>query len=219
MTSDAAVQALLKKQLEEYRQHLNRVNQLQSATSLQQNIKRYRTIPKRFLPSAYLSYPHSGGAALSQAFKQKYNDLFFEYLSEVITQNTVVLELEIGRLRSIIQKTEKHLTSLALPLKDISRALRAFPAPNQDASNQEIEVQRITPQKRRKNHKQPNNQKKSKLTATPNYHKTTPSQHFLSKRSLHQQHSSQFQHVSPNSRRNSTSRQRFIVLPVPKCLT
>ena len=44
-----------------------------------------------------------------------------------------------------------------------------FPAPNQDASNQEIEEQRNTPQKRRKNHKQPNNQKKSKLTATPNY--------------------------------------------------
>ena len=50
-----------------------------------------------------------------------YEELFFEYLNKVITQNTVELKAIQTRLSTIIPVTEKHLASLNLPPHTISR--------------------------------------------------------------------------------------------------
>ena len=76
------------KQVKEYQQHLDKVNLLHSATSIQYNIKRHRMIPKHYLLPAYLNSPHNGGAALTQSLNKKYNDLFFQNISRKLSPRT-----------------------------------------------------------------------------------------------------------------------------------
>ena len=94
----------------DYQSHLITKNQLATTLQFQQNIRNYKTIPKRYLPPSYLdifSTP-TECSPLTTTFKQKYHDLFFKHLEQVITHNTIALELEEAWIRNLLWSMEKH---------------------------------------------------------------------------------------------------------------
>ena len=118
-------QAFLDSQSKKYRTHLTIISRLTTTIRLQRNIQKYKTIPKQYMPPSFPSTPADKESTLRKSFQQKYNDIF-DHLTEVITFNTISLELEESRLKNIISHTQKHLASLSLSTTDISHLHHQF---------------------------------------------------------------------------------------------
>jgi hypothetical protein len=59
-------------------------------------------------------------------FRQKYNELFFQQLQKVITNNTIELKLLESRLATILTQTECHLSTLPLAPNQIEIMYKEF---------------------------------------------------------------------------------------------
>ena len=89
--------------------------------NFQRSIQKYRSIPKQYLPPCFPNMHQQKKNVNSQCHSN--NNIFSSStLTEVITFNTVELELEESHLKNIVSHTEKHLSTLALPATDISHA-------------------------------------------------------------------------------------------------
>ncbi len=108
----------------QYQEHLKTRNKTIQGRR-HQNLKTYRTIPKRYLPA---STPQliTESSNLDKEFRQQYENLFFQHLDKVIINNTITLELEKARLQHIILQTEQQLATLTLPAEDIEQLHQQF---------------------------------------------------------------------------------------------
>ena len=89
-------------QLSTVPKHQSTRDKLNRTLKYQRNILTFKSIPKHYRPSATpaLIIPNS---SLSQKFEAEYQKLFFQHLNEVITHNTINLELENSRMKEIIR--------------------------------------------------------------------------------------------------------------------
>ena len=99
------MEAFLEYQAKEYCTHATLAKHLHNEVSFQRDIQKHRTIPKKYLPRSFPTVPNNKDSVLTARFKKKYNEIFFEHLEEVIATNTITMELEEARLRSITQHT------------------------------------------------------------------------------------------------------------------
>ena len=109
----------------EYKQHLTTKNRLSRALKFQENIRAFQTIPKRYYPSTTpeIICPNT---ELGQSLRQNTESCFFHHLEEVIMHNTISLELEQARLKEIVQRTERQLSTLEAPTEDINKLHQQF---------------------------------------------------------------------------------------------
>ena len=118
-------QTLLQENSRQFQQHATLRNKLSRTINYQRDIKHFRTIPKQYLPQSFPDIPvtHS---TLTTTFLNKYQDLFLQHLDDVISYNSINLELEEARLRDIVLTTEKHLAQLAAPIQTIRELHQKF---------------------------------------------------------------------------------------------
>ena len=109
----------------EYKQHFTTKNRLSRALKFQEYIRVFQTIPKRYYPSTTpeIICPNT---ELGQKFEEEYRKLFFHHLEEVIMHNTISLELEQARLKEIVQRIERQLSTLKAPTEDINKLRQQF---------------------------------------------------------------------------------------------
>ena len=118
-------QTLLQENSCQFQQHATLRYKLSRTINYERNIKHFRTIPKQYLPQSFPDIPvtHS---TLTTTFLNKYQDLFLQHLNDVISYNSINLELEEARLRDIVLTTEKHLAQLAAPIQTIRELHQKF---------------------------------------------------------------------------------------------
>ena len=119
----STAEATIKLNSIEYQKHLTTRNRIIRALQFQRNIQTFHSIPKRYRPPAIpeLIVPNPD---LSQKFEDQYQCLFFQHLVEVITHNTINLELENARLKEIVNRTEQQLSTITAPKEVISHLRR-----------------------------------------------------------------------------------------------
>ena len=125
MDKTTTAEEMLRHNTAEYKQHLTTKNRLSRALKFQENIRAFQTIPKRYYPSTTpeIICPNT---ELGQKFEAEYRKLFFHHLEEVIMHNTISLELEQARLKEIVQRTERQLSTLKAPTEDINKLRQQF---------------------------------------------------------------------------------------------
>ena len=169
----------------EYQRHRTTRNRLVKTLQFQRNIHTFQTIPKHYRPPATLelTVPNPN---LSQKFEAEYHRLFFKHLNEVITHNTISLELENARLKEVVNRTEKLLSTSNAPPEIISHSIQQFHSQNeteQNTTTAETQTQATAePQKTppATSRNEPNT-KKRRINTEPNTRKMRKlRQHFLS---------------------------------------
>ena len=122
----SVAQSFLSKQSEAYQRHLRAIRTLEKTLHQQQEVKQFQTIPKKHNPIPL----ETADATLTTKFNQQYKQLFFQHLNEVITSNTVHLQLHKVNLASILAQTERHLSSLNSSHENITQLYQQFLAEN-----------------------------------------------------------------------------------------
>ena len=90
--------------------HLNgTISNLEKTLQYQRHILASHNIPKKYKPphTPLIAQPNNG--ALQESFYSKYKILFFQHLNEVLSTNTLSLEIKKMKLQSIIQSVETML--------------------------------------------------------------------------------------------------------------
>ena len=125
MNASTTAEEMLRLNTAEYQQHQSTKNRLSKALKFQENIQTFQTIPKRFYPSTTpeIICPSK---ELAEKFEAEYRKLFSRHLEEVITHNTISLELENARLKEIVQRTEKQLSTIQAPPETINELRQQF---------------------------------------------------------------------------------------------
>ena len=96
----------LQNQSMEYQHHLLKIRELTATLTIQS----YKTIPKEYVPLTL----KTSNPSLTEEFNSQYNQLFFQHLDKVITNNQIKVELHKS---SIIVQTEAQLSKSPLPQK------------------------------------------------------------------------------------------------------
>ncbi len=78
------------------------INTLQKEITYQTNIRKYNTIPLKFLPRHYPTTPDN---SLTNKFKQELKDIFWKHLDKTIRSNIVTLEIKKARLQDLLNAT------------------------------------------------------------------------------------------------------------------
>ncbi len=122
-----------------YQQHLSTITTLEKALEHQSLIATYHTIPKQYKPRLLqAAAPHT--AELNRAFNERYEALFFDHLRQVVTTNTIALELNRARLANVIAVTEAKLAESPEPAEYIRCIYDQFTSanriPNRPANTQ-----------------------------------------------------------------------------------
>lgn len=101
----------LKNAAEEFLYTKERIRILESTLKYQKNIKRFKTIPKKYTPTFTLKLAENNDTALQlqQAFDSEYKTLFYQHLDKVISENTIALEIKKAKILSQNQHFEKLL--------------------------------------------------------------------------------------------------------------
>ena len=105
-----SLEEYIREQTQQYQRHIISRNKAKKVLQYQNNIRTFKTIPKQFLPQKSLQLLQPTTPIVSD-FHEKYQGLFFEHLNNVISSNTITLELDETLLRQIVLHTEKHLYS------------------------------------------------------------------------------------------------------------
>ena len=101
-------------QSKEYQLQSVRKQKFFNALGYQKNIRCYRTIPKQYLPPSFPMMP-SDDSKLKTEFLQRYGNLFFEFLGQVITHNEISLTLVESQMKHILSHTEKTIAAANIP--------------------------------------------------------------------------------------------------------
>ena len=123
----------LEEQSKQYQSHLKK---LRTTLNFQHNIRNYKTIPKQYSPSSFLEIPADNQSTLTANFQQEYNKLFFKYLNQVLTYNTISLELEESRLKNFVSHVKESLTRSSLSPTETNLLFENFLADNNIANYQ-----------------------------------------------------------------------------------
>ena len=182
----STIEEIIQHNSAEYQRHRTTRNRLVKTLQFQRNIHTFQTIPKHYCPPATLelTVPNPNP---SQKFEAEYHRLFFKHLNEVITHNTISLELENARLKEVVNKTEKLLSTSNAPPEIISQSIQQFHSQNEteeenttaaETRMQAIAESQKTPPATSRN--EPNT-KKRRINTEPNTRKMRKlRQHFLS---------------------------------------
>ena len=188
-----------------YQSHLIKEQKIKYALEFQHNIRNYKSIPKQYLPPSFPTTP-AGSPTLKEDFLQAYNRLFFEYLDQIITYNTISLELEISQMKAIISHTESHLSATTLPAERSRDLLQQFltqnsashhhreqnphPGSSPPATTNKIQTNNRQTRKRsrKQNRKSQKRQKRSGTPTQPKNESPASNTHFLSKRQTCNRH-------------------------------
>ena len=139
------IEETLKQNSSEYQQHISTRNKITRVLQHQNNIRLFKTIPKHYQPSATPEIV-THNPTLSNEFQTAFQQLFFKNLNDVITNNTISLELENSRLREIITRTENQLSTLASPAHVIAQLHLKFYIQNNIPVGQKTSQQPKCPQ-------------------------------------------------------------------------
>lgn len=120
-----SIEEFLRQQSQLYQHHLNVRNKANKVLQHQHEIRLNKTIPKQYLPQKSLQLIVSNTTMTSE-YQQKYQHLFFQHLDEVITNNTITLELEAAQMRQILTHTEKQLATLTATSATIAEYYHHF---------------------------------------------------------------------------------------------
>ena len=108
-----------------YQRHLSSRNKAKQTLQYQSNIRAYKTIPKQYLPQKSLQLLQPTTPLVAD-FQRKYEDLFFDHLNGVISNNTITLELEEAVLKQTVLYTEKHLATSKEDTPTVARFHQQF---------------------------------------------------------------------------------------------
>ena len=125
MNEDQTAEEIVELNIEEYQKHQAIVDRLTKSLQNQNNIRTFQTIPKCYRPPATLDIivPNPD---LSEEFSTRYQRLFFQHLTKVITHNTVSLELEQARLRDIKTRTLQQIQAGNTDEENVSLLKKKF---------------------------------------------------------------------------------------------
>ena len=128
----------------EVRSHQDNVQSLESTLRYQNNIIKGDKIPNRQSPKRLVTF--SSADTLHNDFEKEYKKLYMDYLKKVITHNTIAMELQKGKIASIIMQAERYISNLEEPSENIARLYEEF-LHNNDISNPDTipELQRKLP--------------------------------------------------------------------------
>ena len=199
------IEEILKQNSSEYQQHLSTRNKITRVLQHQNNIRLFKTIPRHYQPSATPEIV-THNPTLSNEFQTGFQQLFFKHLNDVITNNTISLELENSRLREIITRTENQLSTLAAPAQVIAQLRLKFYTQNNIPVGQETSQQPKRPQ--------------SPTQVQPKPTGTSTSMVQPSKNQRRRQRKRKIQANQPNAQKASRTEKHFLSpSPHPKPLT
>ena len=115
----ASFASFLEAQSKEYQGCLKHIQDLTVTLEHQRNIQISQIIPKK-----------TSKSSLTEEFDQKFQELFFQHLSKVITSNTIKLQILEANAITIITQTEKYLSSLPLSLEQLRSIHSKFVSDN-----------------------------------------------------------------------------------------
>ena len=120
-----AVHSFLDDQTKELKKCKQRQKEIEQSIRYYQNMKMYRTIPRKFKPSN-IPTTTNPETPLTDDFNQKYEELFFSHLDKVLVSDNLTLELTKLRIDNILAQTETHLSSLQLSPRTLSDLYNQF---------------------------------------------------------------------------------------------
>ena len=88
-------------------------------------MKTYRTIPRKFKPPSVPTTTNPD-TQLMDDFNQKYEELFFNHLDKILTNDNLTLELTKSRIDNILAQTEIYLSSLQVSPQTLSDLYHQF---------------------------------------------------------------------------------------------
>ena len=124
-----SLETVLQEQSHRYQHHLAIRNKAKKALQYQHNIRAFKTIPKHFLPQRFLQLVQPT-TPLTSDFQKRFDDLFFQHLNDVITSNTITLELAEAQLKDTIQYTTKILAESTKPTAIVTEQYQKFMSEN-----------------------------------------------------------------------------------------
>lgn len=124
-----SIEEFLQQQSQLYQHHLSMKSKTDKVLQHQHEIRLNKTIPKQYLPQKSLQLVLSN-TTITSNYQQKYQELFFQHLDEVITNNTITLELEEAQMRQILSHTEKQLATLKATSATIAECYHQFTKTN-----------------------------------------------------------------------------------------
>lgn len=129
LQSLSTLEELLQRNSDEYKQHLTTRNRITKALNHQNNIRIFKTVPKRLRPPTTLEvFPPNSD--LTKQFEEEFHQLLFCHLNRVITHNTITLELENARLRDIATRTDTLFTTIDAPTETVKQLKTKFYSKN-----------------------------------------------------------------------------------------
>jgi signal recognition particle GTPase len=115
--------------IDEQAKELNRCKQQQKEIErtihYHQNMKTYRTIPRKFKPSNVPTTTNPS-TQLTDDFNKKYEELFFNHLDKILMNDSLALEITKTRIDNILKQTETYLSSLQVPPQTLSTLYHQF---------------------------------------------------------------------------------------------
>ena len=97
------------KQIESYQNLKSTVTKLENILLYQRKTQNNNTIPRKYQPTQYLQVFGENEKNIQSRFDNDFKISFFKYLDEVITTNTIALEIQTCRLKCIISTTDSLL--------------------------------------------------------------------------------------------------------------
>ena len=173
----------LQSQSTEYQHHATKVRELTATLNHQLAIQSYKTIPKEYVPLTL----KTSNPSLTEEFNSQYNQLFFQHLDKVITNNQIKVELHKSTLTSIIVQTEAQLSKSPLPQEQVRSLYTQFKQDNN--LNDRIAIPELQTKLQPTNEDTPakkvrrkRGQKRKCKAPHPQATKSTRQDHFLSQR-------------------------------------
>ena len=96
----------LNTQVKQINQLKTNINRLKEELQHQRQLQSQGFIPKKYHPKTHLQTDND---PFRQSFNKKFEKIFFEHLTSVITANTVSLEIKTTRLQQLIENTETRI--------------------------------------------------------------------------------------------------------------
>lgn len=124
--TETELHEFVQSQTTEYQKHLIITKDLEETVNHQQILLDQRTIPSSYYPKTL----KTSNTVLREDFDKKYETLFKEHLSKVLTSNTISLQMHKATLTSIILQTEQQLSSSPLPKEKIKQLYHQFLSSN-----------------------------------------------------------------------------------------
>ena len=129
----------------EYQTHRVQIQKIEHAIKQQEDMMRYRTIPKLYRPQVLTTV--NSNEALVADFNKEYKDLFFKHLERVITNNNITLQIHKARVDNVLSQFDQYLCDLKTPPQHKRELYDSFIKDNRitEESETQLEIRKMLP--------------------------------------------------------------------------